>query len=63
MPPKRKLPVGNNGNLDISAMFKKQGKLLLSDATSIFGGEGAKYTVLCRPTLIQIFVPKNSASP
>src|SRR6218665_1536968 len=26
MPPKQKLPVDKNGNLDISAMFKKQGR-------------------------------------
>jgi len=30
MPPKRKLSVDNKGNFDISAMFKKQGKLCLS---------------------------------
>lgn len=37
MPPKRKLSVGNNGNFDLSVMFKKQGKLLLSEASCILG--------------------------
>jgi len=30
MPPKRKLAPDNSGNLDISAMFKKQGELSMN---------------------------------